>query len=101
MLRTAGHDVRTASDEGLDGRSDADVLAHANAEGRVLLTKNADHYSDLHDEGKQHAGILVVYEDFSRTKHMSLSDVVRAVGNVDRSGIDLARQFVPLNAWNY
>lgn len=44
MLRTAGHDVMTASEAGLDGASDESVLSRATGEGRSVLTRNADHF---------------------------------------------------------
>jgi predicted nuclease of predicted toxin-antitoxin system len=101
MLRSAGHDVRTANDESLDGRDDVVVLAHAHASRRALLTKNAEDYEELHSAGIRHSGILAIYESANRAKNMTLSQIVRAVCNLEQAGLDLAGQFVPLNAWNF
>ena len=55
-LRARGVDVLTAQDAGRCGLPDPDQLAFAAAEGRVLVTFDAD-YLALHAAGTTHAGI--------------------------------------------
>ena len=60
LLRSAGHDVVTATGAGLGAASDQYVLAYARAQGRVLLTRNAGDFRDLHEVDSDHPGILAV-----------------------------------------
>jgi hypothetical protein len=39
--------------------------------------------------------------DQDRRKNMSYPQIVRTIANVASSGIELAGQFIVLNAWNY
>jgi hypothetical protein len=51
---------------GLQGLGDPAVLAHASAQGRVLLTHNIRDFVALHHqylaEGRSHSGILLSHE---------------------------------------
>ena len=55
-LRRHGVDVLTAQEAGRIGIADADQLAFALAENRVMVTFDTD-YLALHHSGAQHAGI--------------------------------------------
>ena len=55
-LRRRGVDVLTAQDIAMEAASDADHLVRATAEGRVLITQDAD-FLALHASGVSHAGI--------------------------------------------
>ncbi|MCL5103771.1 MAG: DUF5615 family PIN-like protein [Armatimonadetes bacterium] len=99
LLKSARHDVRTATEEGLDARPDALVLQRAQDSNRALLTRNAKHFRELHDSGAKHSGILVVYRERNPSKSMSHADVLRALSNLQRAGLDLTGQFVSLNSW--
>ena len=55
-LRQHGVDVLTAHEAGRCGLADADQLAFATAEGRVMGTFDSD-FLALHNSGVQHAGI--------------------------------------------
>jgi hypothetical protein len=55
-LRRHGVDVLTAQEAGRCGAPDADQLAFATAEGRVLVTFDTD-FLALHQSGVSHAGI--------------------------------------------
>ena len=46
-LRRRGHDVVHAAEIGLAGRSDSEVLAAIAAQGRAILSNNADDYTRL------------------------------------------------------
>ncbi len=56
-LVALGHDVVTARAAGVSNTPDADVLAHAAASGRIVLTHDRD-YHKLHKSGVAHAGIV-------------------------------------------
>ena len=55
-LRRRGLDAITSLEAGLVGASDEAQLAHARAQGRVLVTHDGD-FLRLSREGYQHAGI--------------------------------------------
>jgi len=59
-------DVVSVYDADLQGLDDPAVLAHASAQGRVLLTHNIRDFVALHhqylSEARSHAGILLTHE---------------------------------------
>ncbi|HLH26282.1 MAG TPA: DUF5615 family PIN-like protein [Chloroflexota bacterium] len=55
-LRQREIDVLTVHEASLLGRPDHELLAHAHAAGRVMVTHDAD-YLRLHSQGVEHAGI--------------------------------------------
>jgi predicted nuclease of predicted toxin-antitoxin system len=101
LLRGAGHDVVTVQEVTLMAEPDIRVLDHARRESRLLLTRNCDDFRVLHRAQPEHAGIIAIYQDQDSSKNMSYVAVVRALGNLEASGLDPAGQFVVLNAWNY
>lgn len=74
-LRTLGHDVLTAQEDGRTARPDPDVLARAHELGRAVLTYNRRHYERLHRLGADHSGILSATQD---SDHASLASRVHA-----------------------
>ncbi len=76
-LRRLGHDVLTIQETGNAGRAmpDADVLAFARNERRILLTFNRRHFIRLHAEQPDHVGIIVCTYD---------PDFEALAGRVDR-----------------
>jgi uncharacterized protein DUF5615 len=60
-LRRLGHDVLTTAESGRAGQAipDADVLAFAVAEQRIVVTLNRRHFIRLHQTTPRHAGIVV------------------------------------------
>lgn len=62
-LRARGIDVVTALEENMIERSDAEHLAHAAQQGRVLYTFNVGDFFQLHtqylSEGLSHAGLIL------------------------------------------
>jgi len=62
-LRSFGHDVVTAQEDGRDATPDPDVLARAHELGRVILTYNRRHYERLHRLGLDHSGIVSATQD--------------------------------------
>src|SRR5262249_35187939 len=63
-LAALGHDVVTAQSEGLAGRSDQEVLAHATQAGRAVLTHDRD-FLRLHRTMRPHVGIVHCTPDFN------------------------------------
>ena len=64
-LRQLGHEVTTAQQAGMahQGIDDAQVLAFATQQGRVLVTFNRRHFIRLHRSTLSHAGIVVCTRD--------------------------------------
>jgi hypothetical protein len=60
-LRRLGHDVLTTADSGRAGQAipDADVLAFAVEEDRIVVTLNRRHFIRLHHTTPTHAGMVV------------------------------------------
>ena len=60
-LRLLGHDVLTVLEAGHAEQAiaDAEVLAFATREGRIVLTLNRKHFIRLHRDTPEHAGIIV------------------------------------------
>jgi predicted nuclease of predicted toxin-antitoxin system len=60
QLRAHGHDVLAVADPALVAAADEEVLAHATAEGRCLLTANVRDFTVLStpwgSRGRSHAG---------------------------------------------
>ena len=61
VLRGLGHDVLTTVESGRAGQAipDADVLAFAVAEDRIVITLNRRHFMRLHHTTPTHTGIVV------------------------------------------
>jgi Domain of unknown function (DUF5615) len=59
-LRRRGHDVLTCQEAGRGEQKipDLDVLADANALGRIVLTQNRGDFKQLHQLGLPHVGIV-------------------------------------------
>ncbi|MGF1514763.1 MAG: DUF5615 family PIN-like protein [Elainellaceae cyanobacterium] len=101
LLRTAGHDVLTVNDAGLSGAPDNKVLEYASRYSRILLTRNCGDFYSLSKENPAHAGILAVYQYSELSKNMNYQAIVKAIANLEASGLDLTNQFIVLNQWNY
>jgi predicted nuclease of predicted toxin-antitoxin system len=101
LLRSVGHEVVTVQEANLAAEPDLKVLEHAQRENRILLTRNCDDFHALHGAHPQHVGIVAIYQDHDRDKNMSYDVILRALANLEASGLKLAGQFIALNAWNY
>jgi|SRR5215475_12613339 len=66
-LRTRAHDVETVGEEGLTGRTDADVWQAAQREGRLFITQDLD-FSDTRKflPGTHHGIVLIRLQSPSR-----------------------------------
>jgi predicted nuclease of predicted toxin-antitoxin system len=101
LLREAGHDVLTVEEASLEAHPDTQVLEHARRENRIVLTRNCEDFRALHEVSSQHPGICAIYQDRDASQNMSRPAITRALANLEVSGLELAGQFVALNAWSY
>ena len=62
-LRSLGHDVLTAQEDGQTATPDPDILARAHSLGRSVLTHNRWDYERLDRRGIPHSGILSATHD--------------------------------------
>jgi predicted nuclease of predicted toxin-antitoxin system len=72
-LRRRGIDVTTTAEAGLLGADDADHIAFALAQGRVIVSNDPD-FLRAHHEGVRHAGIAYCHQ-----QSRSVGEVVRAL----------------------
>jgi predicted nuclease of predicted toxin-antitoxin system len=93
-LRQFGHDVLTVREAGLDNQriSDADVLAYATANARVLLTINRRDFIRLHRQQPAHHGIIVCTEDADTNgQAQRIHDAINAVPGLEGALIRVNR----------
>ena len=104
LLREAGHDVQTATEAGLIHKPDAQVLAQAARETRLVMTRNCDDFLALHRAAPDPPGVLALYQH-NTVSDMSDADIVQALANLEAvsaaTGWALAGQFIVLNQWHY
>lgn len=101
LLRTDGHDLLTVREASLIAKPDLTVLNFARFEQRVLLTRNCDDFLILHKADPTHSGILTVYQDATPRKAMKYTNIVRAIANLESTGLLLQGQFIVLNHYNW
>ncbi len=103
LLKRVGHQVIIPSAAGLTGVSDPRHFMHAVQKHLLVLTKNHDDFEDLHllvqATGGKHPGLLVVRLDNDPHRDMKDRDIVRAIGNLEGAGVNLANEFHILNHW--
>ena len=78
-LRNRGIDVTTTADAHLIGASDPEQLAHALAEGRVIITHGSDLLA-LHADGAPHAGVA-----FSTLRTRTIGELVLKLAALSRN----------------
>ena len=90
-LRRLGHDVLTTYESGDAGQAipDEEVLAHAIAQGRVLLALNRRHFIRLHQTSRVHSGIIVCtfdpdFEALAQRVHTALEAQPQIAGQLIR-----------------
>lgn len=103
LLREAGHDVETAADvvPPLTGKADLAHWRHAKAVGRAIVTRNPKDFESLHALDPEHLGVIAIYLDNDPTRDMSHRDVVRAIANLEATGVTIAGGFWPLNSYRW
>lgn len=90
-LRARGDDVRTAWDEQLIGRSDADVLQRAAALGRVVVTHDVAFGRTAARAGTSFVGIICL-----RPGHISAEFVLEAIEALRASDVDVQAPFIAI-----
>ncbi|MBW4506953.1 MAG: DUF5615 family PIN-like protein [Scytonematopsis contorta HA4267-MV1] len=99
MLRADGHDVLTIGEAGVTGIPDASVMELARVQQRILLTRNCDDFLAIHQANPEHSGIIAIYQDADPMKNMSYTAIVKAINNLQNTGISLQAQFIVLNQY--
>jgi len=101
LLRQSGHNVLTINEVGIAGAPDNKVFDYAQTNERIILTRNCEDFRSLHIKRKIHPGVLTVYEGSNPNKNMAYKAVVKAITNIEKSGINIENQLIELNQWNY
>lgn len=102
-LRKEGHQVVVPADVSMSGAADPRHMLYAVENGLILLTRNHKDFNVLHlliqaAQGR-HPGIIAVRLDNDPSRDMKDSEVVRAIRNLESSGMPLANEFHVLNHW--
>ena len=103
LLLEAGHDVETPADvvPPLTGKTDLAHWLPAKAVGRAILTRNPKDFEALHTQDPAHSGVLAIYLDNDPTRDMHHRDVVRAIANLEATGVTIAGGFWSLNSYRW
>jgi predicted nuclease of predicted toxin-antitoxin system len=104
-LRAAGHDVETVTEAALLRKPDHAVFEAAIAADRMVITINCADFVDLAkaktDKNGTHSGILLVYRYNVPSKEMSHDQIVKAIENLEATGIELKNTCHKLNDYDY
>jgi predicted nuclease of predicted toxin-antitoxin system len=104
-LRDAGHDLITVEDAQLKRKADHAVFEAAIAEDRMVITINCSDFVELSDarlkKDGSHPVILLVYLHNDLSKEMSRDQIVKAIANLEATGVDLRNGCHKLNDYNY
>jgi predicted nuclease of predicted toxin-antitoxin system len=102
-LLKRGHGVEQPSKAAQSGASDARHLEYAIKQGLVVLTRDYEDFTDLHDvivaARGEHPGIFLVRFDNDPTKDMKPGGMATAVDRIEASGVPLINQLFVLNHW--
>ncbi|CAN5736734.1 hypothetical protein BH10CHL1_BH10CHL1_14210 [soil metagenome] len=103
LLLEAGHQVQVPADvdPSLTGATDEVHFAHARITRQAILTYNPADFLELHQQDQDHSGILAVYQDNDPAKDMAYADIVRAIANLEQTGIAIPGSFWSLNAFQW
>lgn len=98
-LRESGHDVVTASSVGLKGRPDPEIAEWAAGEGRAVLTQNGEHFRALVNLLQPRLTCLGMRRGATPREHLSDSDVLTCLRNLEQLQIDCQGVFIELHEW--
>jgi len=101
LLRQAGHEVTTPVEAGTLGQHDNKHLNYAIYNKKILLTKNPPDFLALHEELKNHCGIIAIYQDNDVSKDMTNTEIVKAISNLIKAQVPIINCFHILNNWRY
>ena len=91
-----GFDAVHVQELGLRGASDADILARAIAEDRIIMTSNADDFRRLGARTPAHPGLAVMLDAVGRARQLTLglANAIHSAGTahgrlfeIDRAGV--------------
>jgi predicted nuclease of predicted toxin-antitoxin system len=101
LLRNAGHEIVTPYEAKprTIGQPDVVHFDYAREHGFILLTKDPYDFERLHHKNQDHCGTFAIYQQNDPTRDMSYKDIIRAISNIEASGIVLRGGFHVLNAW--
>jgi predicted nuclease of predicted toxin-antitoxin system len=88
-LRARHFDVRTAAEEGLIGRPDAEVLDRATSQGRVVITHDLGFGRSAVTAGAAFVGII-----YLRPGHASSAFVLGVIDTLHNSDVEVEPPFV-------
>jgi predicted nuclease of predicted toxin-antitoxin system len=71
-----GFDAVHVNEAGLRGASDADVLAHAMIEHRIILTSNGQDFRKLGRTSPEHPGLAVLRSAKGRREQIELGEIL-------------------------
>ncbi|CAA9590412.1 hypothetical protein AVDCRST_MAG81-5078 [uncultured Synechococcales cyanobacterium] len=87
LLRQAGHDVATATEQGLESAPDPEVITACQTEARALVTLDLDFSNPLRFNPAQYSGIVVLRLP-SRPVPQDLVDaVLTLIGALEREEV--------------
>ncbi len=88
-LRARGLDVCTVAELGLDTASDSDILAHAHAESRVVVTHDRDFGKLAIARGEPLVGVV-----YLRPGHIEPTFVLEMLDELERMEMDVQPPFL-------
>lgn len=104
-LRAAGHDILTVTEAGLLRKPDHAIFEAAIGVDRLVITTNCADFVELAEaeiEKKgSHPGVLLVYRYNVPAKEISHDDIVKAIANLEETGLDLKDGCHKLNDYKY
>ena len=104
-LRAAGHDIVTVTEAGLTRKPDHAVFTAAIASDRLVITINCSDFVDLAEarlaNQGSHPGVLLVYRYNVPAKEMSHDEIVKAIANLEATGLNLKDGCHKLNDYKY
>ncbi len=84
-LRSLGHGVTTASEAGMAQAADAQLLSHAQAEGRILVTRDRD-FGSLTFTQSAGAGVIYLRIEPTQVAHVH-DELQRVLGLYEQAGL--------------
>lgn len=103
LLQATPHDVLLPKEIGRAGAKDPIHFLEAMTRDRVVLTHNYDDFEILAElilrSGGHHPGVVAIRKDNDIKRDMRPKEIVRAIGNLESSGVTVANGFHILNAY--
>lgn len=101
MLRAKAYDRLTVSEASLTAKPDQTVLNFVRSQQRVVLTRNCNDSLILDEANLARPGILAVYQDADPKKAMNYAAIIKAIANLESTGLPQAGEFIVFNHYNW